>query len=307
MLALLCGGQGLLSPEVFRLVEDAPAAGAIFDHAQALLGQDPRSLVRTADPEALAANRVSQILTVTAALAVHACIADVIPGQVVVAGYSVGEMAAWSIAGAWSAEAALNLTDARARAMDAVGGTGGRLAYVRGLARAALEPLAARRACAIAIANPGDLFVVGGAEAAVRALCSEALAAGAARADVLSVKVASHTPALGSAVAPFQQALEADPPDPLRRGRILLSGRDGARVFDPLRAIPDLAVQVATPLDWAATLEALVEVGADTILDLGPGHALAEMARLAFPAAAAYSVDQFHGVSGLRGWMGSLV
>jgi hypothetical protein len=31
-----------------------------------------------------------------------------------------------------------------------------------------------------------------------------------------------------------------------------------------------------SPIDWAATLEALVEAGAEKFLDLGPGHALAD-------------------------------
>ena len=80
MLALLCGGQGRLSPEMFDLVSDCAQAGAIFDAAGTLLGHDPRALVR-ADNDMSEENRTNQILSVTAALAVHACIADILPDQ----------------------------------------------------------------------------------------------------------------------------------------------------------------------------------------------------------------------------------
>jgi [acyl-carrier-protein] S-malonyltransferase len=303
MLGLLCGGQGRLSAGMFGLVAGRAEAAAIFAEAAALLGDDPRDLVRHADDDRLTANRTNQILSVTAALTAHACIADLVPGPVVVTGYSVGEMAAWSIAGVWTAGQALHLTDIRARAMDAAGGTDGRLGYVRGLDRSALQALAEQHGCAIAIANPGQLFVVGGADADVTALCGAALAAGAARADLLAVRIASHTPRLAAAVAPLQEALQASAPTGPARGRILLSGSDGARIFTAAAATARLAAQVAAPIDWAATLGALAEAGVDRVLDLGPGHALADMVRDALPAIPSYAVDQFHAVDGLRRWI----
>ncbi|WP_409189819.1 hypothetical protein [Bradyrhizobium sp. RDM4] len=114
MLALLCGGQGTLSHNIFDLVADQPAAAPIFDAATACLGADPREFVRTRSADELAVNHPSQILTVTSALAIHACITDVLTEQTAVTGYSVGEMAAWSIAGIWTVEEALRLTDLRA-------------------------------------------------------------------------------------------------------------------------------------------------------------------------------------------------
>ena len=163
MLALLCGGQGTLSPQTFDLTARQAAAAPVFLAAAAHLGHDPRDLI-TRDAEELSSNHVSQILTVTAALAVHACVADVLPQPIAISGYSVGEMAAWSIAGIWTADEALRLADRRARLMESVAGPDGRLGYVRGLDRKVLQALAEKHRCEIAIANPGRLFVVGGAE-----------------------------------------------------------------------------------------------------------------------------------------------
>ncbi len=98
MLALLCGGQGTLSGKIFDLVADQPAAKPVFTAASFYLRQDPRTLVRERSAEELSANHVSQILAVTSALAIHACVADLLDEPTAVTGYSVGEMAAWSIA-----------------------------------------------------------------------------------------------------------------------------------------------------------------------------------------------------------------
>jgi len=305
MLALLCGGQGNLSPRTFDLIADQPAAQPVFVAATTYLGHDPRELIQTRDTDELSTNHISQILTVTAALATYACIADARPKQMAVTGYSVGEMAAWSIAGIWTAEEALRLTDIRARLMEDVAGPQGRLGYVRGLGRKTLERLVEKHRCEIAITNPGLLFVVGGAEADVADLCQEALAEGAARAGLLAVKIASHTAQLKQACPPFQQALTTSRLSAIASNRILLAGGDGERIFSATKALSGLASQVARPIDWASTLQALAELGADTVLDLGPGHALADMMQSLVPSIHCYSAEGFRTLDGLRNWIAS--
>jgi [acyl-carrier-protein] S-malonyltransferase len=304
MLALLCGGQGTLSDRIFDLVADQPAAELVFAAATACLGEDPREFVRTRGAtDALSANRVSQILTVTSALAIHACIADLLTEETVVTGYSVGEMAAWSVAGIWTADEALRLTDVRARLMDGVAGPDGRLGYVRGLNRATLEPLLGKHRCEIAIRNPDLLYVVGGIEQDVTNLCHEATTQGAPRAGLLAVKIASHTSHLEPACEPLQQALVASTRAPIAPQRILLAGDGGERIFSVSDATAKLAGQIARPIDWAATLETLAEQGVDRILDLGPGHALAEMMQGFLPSIRCYAADGFRTASGLRNWI----
>jgi [acyl-carrier-protein] S-malonyltransferase len=304
MLAMLCGGQGTLSPDLFRLTAGREEAAGIFAEAAALLGRDPRAIACGDDP-ATRMNRTSQILVTTALLALHACIAESVPRRFAVAGYSVGEMAAWSIAGIWPPRETLRLTEQRALAMDAAGGTAGQLGYVRGLDPSIVEDLAARHRCAIAIVGPDRLFVVGGQGDDVTAFCRAAEAAGAARSAPIAVHVASHTVLLADAVAPFRQALEAAPTGEVKAGCILIAGGNGARIYRPRDAISGLAADVARMLDWSATLQALVESGADRFLDLGPGHALADMARSVGKGIPARAGEDFHTLEGLRGWMDS--
>lgn len=305
MLALLCGGQGTLSDKTFNLVAEQRAAEPVFASATACLGEDPRQLVRTQPVDELSANHVSQILTVTSVLAIHACIADLLPEQTAVTGYSVGEMAAWSIAGIWTADEALRLTDVRARLMDSAAGPDGRLGYVRGLDRATLERLLELHHCEIAIRNPDLLFVIGGAEQDVVELCREATGQGATRTGLLAVKIASHTSRLAQACKPLQQALDATRRSNIDGRRILLAGGDGERILYAKNATAKLACQIARAIDWSGTLEALSELGVSRVLDLGPGHALAEMMQTFLPSIRCYAADGFHSADGLRSWIAS--
>lgn len=301
-LALFCSGQGHQNREMFRLLAAEPDAQPIFEAATAVLGTDPMDFCRTAPEAALHANREGQILCVTRALAiVRALFPTGAPSETMVAGYSVGEMAAWGVAGIWSPMDTLKLVDQRARVMDAVGGSDDGLGYVRGLPQVAVEHLANRFGCAIAIVNPDLLFIVGGDRRSIDALCAAALQEGAARAAPMMVHVASHTPRLAGAVAQFDNALASAVMNrPILR---LMTASGATLVTDPHRARKGLARQLAERIDWAGMVEAVAERGVTAILELGPGRALAEMAAVALPSVMVRAVDDFHSLAGVRAWL----
>ncbi|MGO4570123.1 ACP S-malonyltransferase [Rhizobium sp. 2YAF20] len=301
-LALLCSGQGHQNREMFRLLATEPDAHPVFEAATAVLGTRPTDFCRTAAEAALHANREGQILCVTRALAIaRALFPTGAPSETMVAGYSVGEMAAWGVAGIWSPMDTLKLVDQRARAMDAAAGPDDGLGYVRGLPQAAVEHLVGRFGCAIAIVNPDLLFIVGGDRRSIDTLCAAALEEGAARAAPMMVHVASHTKRLAGAVAPFDNALASVV---MSRPTLRLMTASGATlVADPHRAQKGLARQLAERIDWADVIEALAERGVTAILELGPGRALAEMATIDLPAVEVRAVDDFHSLSGVKAWL----
>lgn len=301
-LAVLCSGQGLQGPQSFALTGDAPEAGELFAHAARLLGSDPRALVQSADAAALHRNRTGQILCVLQALAAAAALRESLPDRLVVAGYSVGEVAAWSVAGLLESATALDLVAERAEAMDAASRENDGLLFVRGLSRAAVDALCARHEAAIAIVNPGDAYVLGGDK--LDALAEEAKRAGAARVTRLAVAVASHTPRLASASTSFRQRLgQVRVPSRPRASIRLLSGIDGSAVLDVRSGLDKLAAQISQPVQWEACLESAVEAGATVFLELGPGRALAEMAAGAHRDIAARSLDDFETLQGVRAWL----
>lgn len=302
-LAILCSGQGAQRADMFELTGAAPQADALFEHAGRLLGDDPRDWVRHAEPDALRENRAAQILCTVQALAAAALLGAVWPRRRCVAGYSVGEVASWSVAGMIDPHDALDLADARARAMDAASGGDERMAFVRGLTRAQLAQLCDGRDAAIAIANPGDAFVVAGRQADVAAVADDAARDGALRVAPVCVRIASHTRRLATAVPAFRASLAAVNVRRPLPGTRLFSGIDGASVLDVDAGLDKLARQIAEPVEWAACLAACVEAGATAFLELGPGRALTEMAGGAYPALPARSVADFRSVDGIASWL----
>lgn len=303
-LALLLSGQGGQNPEMFALTADAPEARAVFEGARPLLGGvDPRDLVRQPGAD-LHGNRTGQILCCVAALAGWRLIAPVLPARTIVAGYSIGDLAAWAPAGRLTPEAVLRLAAARADAMDAASGAGFGLAGIRGIALDRVAAMAGRHGCHLAIRNAADSAVVGGPRDALEALRVEALAAGAQRAVLLDVHTPSHTPLLAAASARFAEQLASEVPlRPAPGAPRLVAGLDGAAVFAAQTGLDKLARQISETIDWAACLTAAREFGADAVLELGPGHALATMARDALPEARVHALADFRSADGVRDWI----
>ena len=304
-LAILCSGQGPQHRVMFGLTGDAPEAASLFAHAAGLLGgRDPRELVRTASDQELHPDRTGQILCTLQALAAQATLHPALPDRIVVAGYSVGEVAAWGVAGALDPGDTLDLIARRAETMDAASSPGDGLVFVRGLPHGAVEQLCLRHDAAVAIINPGDAYVVGGHRPQLDAFQRDAAASGAAHVVALPVQVASHTPLLASASSAFRETLRKARVTLPVPGRIrLLSGIDGAPVLSVESGLDKLAAQISQTVRWSDCLQACVEAGATIFLELGPGGALAKMAAGAYPDIPARSLEDFRTLAGARTWL----
>lgn len=252
------------------------------------------------DDAVLARNRVAQPTLVAFELATFERVAkQALP--VLVAGYSVGEVAACAAAGGIAAVDAVALAATRARLMDDAVSVPCGLAAVLGLAEPELVPLCERADAAIAIRNGPRHFVVGGPSSSLALMMDAALAAGATRACALPVHTPAHTRWLASAVPLFAQALR-----PLVRSRLdvpALAGIDASRVRTGDEAVAALSRQLATALDWAACMDVIAEAQPDAVLEIGPGNALARMFADAVPGIAVRALADFQDPSAAVGWM----
>jgi [acyl-carrier-protein] S-malonyltransferase len=206
-----------------------------------------------------------------------------------VAGHSLGELSAAVAAGVLSVEDGMRLVVARSRRMAVMQAERpGAMAAVLGLYADRVHELCGR-AGDVVVANlnaPGQI-VVSGDRAAVESLCELVDAAGG-RAVRLPVGGAFHSPAM----APVRETL-ACTADELtwRAPRVPLAANASGRLVrhaDDVRAA--LVAQVAAPVHWVDCMQALVEAGATTFLELGPGRVLTGLARSIrrdLPAAAA--------------------
>jgi [acyl-carrier-protein] S-malonyltransferase len=303
-LAILCSGQGRQHRDMFALTGDAPEAASLFAHATTLLGgRDPREIVRRETAEALHHNRIGQILCTLQALAAASVLREQIPDRLIVAGYSVGEVAAWGVAGLISMTETLDLVACRAEAMDAATLPGDGMLFVRGLPRDAIDSLCERHEAAVAIVNPGDAFILGGSRATLNALADDAKAMNAARVVDVPVEVASHTRRLAKASMEFRDRLSHAVTALPAAGMRLLSGIDAAPVIDVKAGLDKLAAQISQTVQWADCLQACIESEATVFLEFGPGPALSEMAAGAYRNVPARSLDDFRTLGGVRAWL----
>ena len=304
-LAILCSGQGPQHRGMFALTGDAPEAEGVFAHATRLLGGDPRELVVSQSDAALHRNRVAQLLCTLHSLAATAALRESMPASLVIAGYSVGEVAAWGAAGSMAHADVLDIVSLRAEIMDEASPAGDGLLFVRGLSFRVVETLCEQNDASVAIVNPGDAFVVGGSRLALQAFGQRALAMSATKVIPLHVEVASHTKRLSRASPLFRQALGTRRVSLPAVGTRLLSGIDGATVIQIEPGLDKLAAQISQTVRWADCLQACIEAGASAFLELGPGRALCEMAAGAYPDVPARSLEDFRTLEGARAWIAS--
>jgi [acyl-carrier-protein] S-malonyltransferase len=304
-IAILCSGQGYQGADMFDLLADAPEAGPVFKAAKFVLdGMDPSQLVREASNEALHADKIGQILCCTQAMAAWAVLSAKLFRPLVVAGYSVGELAAWGVAGLLDYQGVLDLAVQRAAAMDAATTQPSGLAAIRGLKRDMLDQICVARGAYVAIVNGENQMLVGGTRRALDAVIHDAQAVGAEHTTMLPVAVPAHTPLLAAARDRFRQALAkvrlpAEVPADIR----LLSGIDGDAVFDVRAGADKLARQIQQTVDWAACMQSCRAAGVSKVVELGPGNALARLMHEFMPDGDVHSLSEFHSLPGFEHWL----
>lgn len=302
-LAILCPGQGAQHAAMFSLLGQ-PVNHALLQQWRLddALGQPLEQVL--ADPALQAANRIAQPLVVAATLAAWHLVRDLLPAPALAAGYSIGELTAYGVAGSLDGREAVRLAAARAQAMESCKAGQPRQAMlaVSGLPAAALASMLAPGSAHIAISTGAASFVVGGRADAMPALEQAARGAGA-QVTLLPVQVASHTPLMNGAVQPVLELLRGSRFDAPRMP--VLAGISGELVTGADAAQRMLARQVAEPVRWDDCMDACAEAGVDKVLELGPGAALARMFHARHPQIACRSVADFRTVDGLRRWVES--
>jgi [acyl-carrier-protein] S-malonyltransferase len=300
-LALLFSGQGGQRPEHWQQVQ-AGVAGELGEVLSRVLPDIANPTVAV-DPEKLAKNSVAQPLIFAQQMLLWGQLQARLPNPICAAGYSLGEMAACSAAGAFTAVDGVTLCAERAAAMDAaVAGEHGMLA-VLGLDESLVAALAAEAGLAVAIRNAPRHVVVAGPLAGIAAVAGKFAAAGANRLVHLPVRTPSHTPLLSTAAVDLKKRLDLLPDRCLSFPVLSAIDATVARTARP--ALAALARQICSPLDWAACLQAVVEMQPDAVLEIGPGNALSRLFGELAQGIPARACDDFRSIDGIVAWIHS--
>ncbi|MEJ2857590.1 MULTISPECIES: ACP S-malonyltransferase [unclassified Saccharothrix] len=278
VIALLAPGQGSQTPGMLAPWLELEGAGQRVAAWSEATGLDLARLGTTADAEEIKDTAITQPLVVALALLAFEELRRrvEVPAGTIIAGHSVGELAAAAVAGVLSSD-------------DAVA-----LAAVRG----------AEMAAACALEPTGMAAVLGGEEADVLARLDELGLVGANRNGAGQIVAAGPLSALDKLVenpperakirrlqvagafhtsymAPAEDALRAkaegivveDPTLPL------LSNADGAEVTSGAEVLNRLISQVTRPVRWDSCQATLGAKGVTAVVELPPAGALTGLAK----------------------------
>ena len=299
MIALLAPGQGSQTPGMLAEWLALPGAADRVTVWSQLSGLDLARLGTSATAEEITDTAVTQPLVVATTLLAHAELARRgLPSadDTVVAGHSVGEIAAYAMAGVISADDAVTLAAvrgaemARACAAEPTGMSavlGGDEAEV--LARLeALELVPANR-------NSAGQIVAAGALAALEKLAEDPPAK--ARVRPLATAGAFHTHYMASALDGYAAAAAAvsvaDPRVPL------LSNVDGRPVTSGADAMAKLVAQLTRPVRWDLCNETLRNLDITAIVEFPPAGALTGIAKRELRGVATHAVKTPADLDGL--------
>jgi len=276
---MLAPGQGSQTPGMLAAWLEQPGAAERLAAWSEISGLDLARLGTTATAEEITDTAVTQPLVVAATLLAHEELTrrGLLAGKdTVVAGHSVGEIAAYAIAGVISADDAVKLAAtrgsemAKACALEPTGMSavlGGDEAEV--LARLeALDLVPANR-------NAAGQIVAAGALSALDKLAEDPPAK--ARVRQLATAGAFHTHYMASATDGYATAVEkVTTAEPRTK---LLSNADGQPVASAADAITKLVAQLTRPVRWDLCTETMRQDNVTAIVEFPPAGTLAGIAK----------------------------
>jgi len=276
--ALLFSGQGAQTVGMGKdLAAEFPAAAALFEKADAILGYPLRQIAFEGPTEELTKTSVCQPALYVHGLACLAVLKEKFPALEfhATAGLSLGEFTAHAAAGTFDFETGLRLVDKRARAMQAAceASTGGMAAIIGGEEDRVRELAAAADVDVANINAPGQIVLSGEASKIIVAV-SLAKEYSARKAVELTVAGAFHSrlmePAYQSLSAALAETHMIEPRVPV------VCNVDAIEVRDPQTIRRTLADQVTGSVCWSQSVEYLIDkLHIEQFIELGPGGGIA--------------------------------
>lgn len=279
----LCPGQGSQKVGMGQTLHDVfPTAKAVFQEVDEALGQNLSSLMFAGDEGELTKTENAQpalmVCAVAAFKAIEAETGKSLPQLAsYVAGHSLGEYAALTIAGTFDITTAARLLKLRGQAMQrAVPAGAGAMAAILNLDWDTLQQICvdAAQGETVQCANdnaPGQI-VISGHKAAVERAMELALKAGAKRAVLLPVSAPFHCSLMQPAALEMRAALSAAA---MTAPAVPVIANVSVDVeTDPARIRELLVAQVTGTVRWRESMAKMTTLGIASAYELGCGNIL---------------------------------
>jgi [acyl-carrier-protein] S-malonyltransferase len=280
--AFLFPGQGAQFVGMGKgLYDELPAARALFDRANELLGFDLKGICFDGPADALEATDVSQPAIYVASLAalesLRASNPSLVESAAGAAGLSLGEYTALVFAGSLDFETGLHVVRRRGEAMQAAAvAIPSGMASVLGLDETAIEQLCERVApegklWKANLLGPGNI-IVSGEKAAIEAVGPLAIEMGAMKVIPLAVAGAFHCPIMRPGADSLDKVLAEVTFGTPRIS--VYSNVDATPHDDPAGIRAKLVAQVVGSVHWEQSIRQMLSDGFDTFYEIGPGRVL---------------------------------
>ncbi|MEU6180932.1 ACP S-malonyltransferase [Streptomyces coeruleorubidus] len=285
MLVLVAPGQGAQTPGFLTAWLDFPGVRGALEAWSDAAGLDLVRYGTTADAEEIRDTAVAQPLLVAAGLASAYMLFDdpaELPGKVgAIAGHSVGEITAASLAGVLPHEEALRLVRTRGLAMaEAAAVTETGMAALLGGDPEVTVPHLEKLGLTPANINGAGQIVAAGTKEQLAALEADK-PEGVRKVVPLKVAGAFHTHHMAPAVDTLAKAAEALTPGAPKVTYV--SNKDGQAVAAGTEVLDRLVGQVANPVRWDLCMETFKELGVTALIEVCPGGTLTGLAKRALP------------------------
>ncbi len=281
--AFVFPGQGSQSVGMLRALGAEPEVRRTFTEASEALGYDLWALAQEGPADRLNATENTQPALLAAGVALWRLWRRRGGAEpVAVSGHSLGEFTALVCAQVLDFRAAVDLVRHRGRLMqEAVPAGAGAMAAILGLDEGQVAD-ACQAGAEGAVVEPVNLnapgqVVIAGDRAAVERAVEAAKRLGAKRAVTLPVSVPAHSRLMRSAAERFEarlQSLELSAPR-----LAYVSAVDAAPHDDPADIRHLLVRQLASPVRWQHTVQALEARGIAALIECGPGRVLTGLNR----------------------------
>ena len=300
-IAMVFPGQGSQSPGMQAdLAVEYGLIQQTYAEASDILGYDLWQLVQEGPAERLAETLVTQPAMLTAGYASWLAWQEAggaTPAHM--AGHSLGEYTALVCAGAISFPEALKVVKKRSELMQAAVPVGvGAMAAIIGL-----DDDAVRSVCddasgigvaeAVNFNTPGQV-VVAGHKDAVHQVIVRAEESGARRAILLPVSVPSHSSLMIEAGRELEETLAAA--EFSAADITVFNATDATPYTDAADMRSRLSQQVFRPVQWVATINSILDAGATSVIECGPGKVLAGLVRRISRSTTVATIDTLAGL-----------